>query len=58
MTQMNQGLKSYINFQSSCNYIKELSDLNTYMLSFIYPDDYKEKTAPNIYEYDDYENYT
>lgn len=37
---------------------KELSDLNTYMLSFIYPDDYKEKTAPNIYEYDDYENYT
>lgn len=35
----------------------ELSELNTYMLSFIYPDDYKERTASLPYEYDDYENY-
>ena len=35
----------------------ELSELNTYMLSFIFPDDYKERTASLPYEYDDYENY-
>lgn len=35
----------------------EMSELNTYMLSFIYPDDYKERTAEAPYDYNDYDNY-
>ena len=37
-------LRTMIHVNSDSNYFKEMSKLNTKMLSYIYPDDYQKRT--------------